>query len=110
MRHYNGLYLFSGVKIWSCICYQSSVVVAWGGMPFYKCIADGKKLVLWISVFKWGLRSLVSILITMGKVLGEVGSSISEFGDKQSTYKILQNGDLGWLRSSFCLRFLHGMP
>ena len=108
MRHYNGLYLFSGVKIWSCICYQSSVVVAWGGMPFYKCIADGKKLVLWISVFKWGLRSLVSILITMGKVLGEVGSSISEFGDKQSTYKILQYGDLGWLRSSFCLRFLHG--
>ena len=75
---------------------------------FHKCIADGKKLVLWISVFKWGLRSLVSILITMGKVLGEVGSSISEFGDEQSTYKILQYGDLGWLRSSFCLRFLHG--
>ena len=95
MRLYNGLYLFSGVKIWSCICYQNSVVVAWGGMPFYKCTADGKKQVLWISVLKWGMRSLVSILITMGKVLGEVGSSLSGFGVKQSTYKLLQHGDLG---------------
>ena len=33
---------------------------AWGGIMFRKCIADGKKLFLWISVLEWGTRSLVS--------------------------------------------------
>ena len=33
---------------------------AWGGIMFHKCIADGKKLFLWISVLEWGTRSSVS--------------------------------------------------
>ena len=30
---------------------------AWGGIMFHKCVADGKKLSLWISVSEWGTRS-----------------------------------------------------
>ena len=48
---------------------------------FHKCIADGKKLFLWISDLKWATRSLVSW--PQVGVWGEDESSVSGFGVRQ---------------------------
>lgn len=51
---------------------------------FQKRIADGKKLLLWISVLGMGDEEFVHE--AMGGVLGADGSFLSEFGVKQSTH------------------------
>ena len=55
---------------------------------FHKCIADGKKLFLWISDLKWATRSLVSW--PQVGVLGEDESSVSGFGVRQAKWSCLK--------------------
>lgn len=52
---------------------------------FHKRIADGKKLLLWISVFGMGDEEFG--FMAMGRVLGADGSFLSEFGVKQTTHQ-----------------------
>ena len=64
--------------------WRESAADVWSGMMFQKRIADGKKLLLWISVFGMGDEEFVHE--AMGRVLGADGSFLSEFGVKQSTH------------------------
>ena len=63
--------------------WRESAADVWSGM-FQKRIADGKKLLLWISVLGMGDEEFVHE--AMGGVLGADGSFLSEFGVKQSTH------------------------
>jgi len=65
---------------------MGSAASAWGGMMFHKRIADGKKLILECGMRSLASRPQVEFWVKM--------CFLSGFGFKQTTYKLVQLGDL----------------